>query len=769
MTKSLERTLENLLIVALTLLTLLSISGVSFYESIRFAFVSGFVCTSGGQLWKIISKKNHLSTFEFIGMGLAFGSLFASFLQIVLRSTLLGPMAWTLIGVFIPIGMKIDSKQNFRSPKMPNLYLTRYPLALKFLDLLAITAFALASLWWWIYPFAIAVTISSISTRVYLRKKSKSSLQILISTLVLLAPMYVWCTNLRDRNDLWKIISHDQVFSESLSWSLNSFGRSDSPFLAGSPINYHWLSLHWAGLLTNASNGSSWNSIARVMPILSYIGIFSLLVVISSKLHKQSFNMVSIAIPFLFLSNTFGLNLEKFITSPTFQFTCIWMLATFNILISNLDDFSWLKLLFVGLMIFATLGGKLMNGLVVLGGLGIVLLIQAKSIQGINRRKLFFSLVIPLLATTFAYLYFYQSKGLSDSNTLKIGLRIGSDIGLVRPESTFLIQVFAALIFNLSMSLSTVLAFICIIKMRQENGFKVDLLAGSMIAGLVATTITSHGGGSQLYFLMASVVISLSLFPVIITEIKAITTTYWKFFLGSSAIGVVCQITWNYSNSLSDYRSSILIKFAAVSICPVLASLFWIYQRLKQSDRNVPGTGFVQYFCLVVLLSSVSIGIFQRLERLPQVSQSVSVNQADPTRITGSTSHLEILNWIRKNTPTADIIAINRFCIPEIDPCIMKWQLVSAISHRRVLIEGGYGNPLTLQKGELLDRFELSTTFAISPDSNKLKRLCDQGVTWFFYDPFGITRRIDWAPFASVQLSNDSASLLKLNCSSNPL
>jgi hypothetical protein len=130
--------------------------------------------------------------------------------------------------------------------------------------------------------------------------------------------------------------------------------------------------------------------------------------------------------------------------------------------------------------------------------------------------------------------------------------------------------------------------------------------------------------------------------------------------------------------------------------------------------------------------------------------------------------HLAILNWIRQNTKPNDVLAINRFCIPGIDSCIMKWQLVSAISHRRVLIEGGYGSPTQLQPGEIQERYDISIQFANAPDESSLNQLCAKGVSWYFYDTFGITPRINWQPYAAVQMSNDSVSLLKLNCSPNP-
>lgn len=766
MRKLLLQVFECFATIFLLLLTLLAISGVGFFESLRFALVAGLVCVSGGQLWKIISKSYEISSFEFIGMGIAFGSATASCLQITLRTTPISGISWVLVCVFIPIGLKIESNQGFRKSKTPNHQSISLRPVITYLDLVAVVAFALAWHWWWIYPFAIAAVVSSLTLRMHIRKNTKTTLGASILGLSVLVPIYIWCTTLRVRQDLWRVISHDQVFSESLSWSLNSFGRGDSPFLSGFEFNYHWLALHWAGLLTQASTGGSWISVTQVIPILSYLGIFSLLVTLSSKIGRSSINIAFTAIPFLFLSNTFGFNLERYIVSPTFQFTCIWMLATINILFSLVEDFSWTKLTFTGVMLFATLGGKLMNGLVIVGGLTIVAVLSRMRSEGKNRNVFKFALVVSIISTASAYLYFFRPNRITNTNTLKFALQIGSDVGIVRPESTIAVQVLGALIFNLAMSIPVVIAVIFTVKMRKQQNSQFDLLATSMTVGILATTLTTHEGASQLYFLLAALVISLSVYPAITAGITLATSTYWKILSCSAVFGIISQLVWNYSKDLNEYRTSVYFKFLAVSICPFLALGIHLWQKVKSSNDKSERGNFALVFFSVILVSSVSIGLFQRVEKFPAVSRSVPANPTDPSLITGSTDHLEVLNWVRNSTKADDVIAINRFCIPGVDYCIMKWQLVSAISHRRVLLEGGYGSPGNLQAGEIQDRFNISSQFANSPDVASLKHLCNRGVSWFFYDSYGITPRVEWFPYATVKMSNESVSLLELNCSS---
>jgi hypothetical protein len=417
----------------------------------------------------------------------------------------------------------------------------------------------------------------------------------------------------------------------------------------------------------------------------------------------------------------------------------------------------------MGLMLFATFGGKVMNGIVALGGLAIALLVKIIFRDHKNRFQLF-SLSILVLATVCAYFYYFRSTQIANTNTLKVGLQIGSDIGIINPESGIPLQLIASLIFNLSVSLPVIFALMSFSSARTEQKTVFSLLSGSMIVGILATSITTHEGASQLYFIMSSIVISFAVFPKILIDQKLKQSSYWTMALFSGTFGVISQIIWNQSNKMTDYRESVYIKLLAVCLIPFGAFVFLMWKRYTKPSYDTIGKGIISVFCLFFLFSSISMGIFQRIEKFPEVSKVVPTNLRDPKLITGSQDHLEILNWIRQNTNPDEVLAINRFCIPGIDSCIMKWQLVSAISHRRVLIEGGYGSPTELQPGEIQERYDFSYRFANSPNLGSLRYLCDKGVRWFFYDSFNLPNVENWSPYAKVVLSNKSVSLLRLNC-----
>lgn len=113
-------------------------------------------------------------------------------------------------------------------------------------------------------------------------------------------------------------------------------------------------------------------------------------------------------------------------------------------------------------------------------------------------------------------------------------------------------------------------------------------------------------------------------------------------------------------------------------------------------------------------------------------------------------------------TDATDVLATNRFCIPDVSPCISKWQLVSAVSHRRMFIEGGYwigasADMATKRKVDACIRFAANPTFA------DWSFLIANGVDYFFVDHAVSPHLPDWKPYATEILSNKSVTLLRLN------
>jgi hypothetical protein len=187
---------------------------------------------------------------------------------------------------------------------------------------------------------------------------------------------------------------------------------------------------------------------------------------------------------------------------------------------------------------------------------------------------------------------------------------------------------------------------------------------------------------------------------------------------------------------------------------------------LTQREFKFP---LVRYFQIVVsclVITGAAYGIHVRTSRLISslAVPAEKTNQNNPDLAVGSEDHLEILDWIRANTADTEVVATNRFCIPGSSPCNSKWQLVSAVSHRRMFIEGGYwfGEPTDMATKKKVDS---CIRFAANPTFVDWSFLVANGVNYFFVDHAVNPRLPDWQPYATEIVSNKSVTLLRLNVS----
>jgi hypothetical protein len=69
----------------------------------------------------------------------------------------------------------------------------------------------------------------------------------------------------------WLLQRKDFVFFRALAWSLNRYGASENPLLAGTPLHYHWLSYAWIGSLEQLTPGSTWPVLTMIGPAMACV------------------------------------------------------------------------------------------------------------------------------------------------------------------------------------------------------------------------------------------------------------------------------------------------------------------------------------------------------------------------------------------------------------------------------------------------------------------------------------------------------------------
>lgn len=743
-------------IVFSSVLSILLISGTPTSESVRFGLVCGVISSSGAYIWDSISHIRQVPLYESIGMGIAIGSASASICQLAFRSTVLNPVSW-LIPAIIVFVCSCFSKAKEKQPAESDLSYINNSTTL-FLDIVLFASLALAQWWWWIYPFCLSLLISTYLNRKIGANDSLGVLKFRIIQIISIGIGFPLSFKLRMANDVWKIVSYDQIFSESLSVSLNMFGPVDSPFLSGTPTKYHWFALHFAGLISKAANGESFTSITRVIPILSYIGLFSLLTALSKRTGTIANRHLFSAAILLFGSNVMGFSFGRYLVSPTFQFSCVWMIGLVLIALKVLEKLSISNLTLFGFLSFATLGGKLMNGAIAIGAIGILFLITTK----VHTLRSIAVIATICASTGMAYIYFFSSPH-DSHNSLKVALSAAIDFGIVNSGSTTLAEIAGLLVLQLA-----ILWPLYIVAFSPFSDIKKDfsltaLLKVTAILGIVFTSFTSHEGASQLYFAMAALVFASVALPMVAFESSVSYRNNYTVIAIAVISGFVSIQFWKSASHTGDYQTSFILKLTSVLIAPTLSFFIWLFKKFQADRSDTTNLSLIKIAGVVVVVSSLFTGIYQRIEIASDLSKVSQSDPMNPNNIGGSADLVSSLIWLRVNSKESDVIATNRFCIPEINPCIMKWQIVSALSHRRLLIEGGYLTPDRLS-GESLMRYKMSIQFGSNPSPLSLSYLCDKNVRYFLFNKSDLNAAPDWLDFAKIVNVTKHTELVKLNC-----
>ena len=761
------RAIESMLVSGSVLFLLVGMSGVSTIDAIKVSLFFMIQVLGGVALWSWVTSFQRTDIPTALGMGLALGTAVTTVSQYLLRETVLKNYSW-LIPLLFLIPMLIKQKQlqeDSFSPanKFPNDETISITLIVGF------TALALAPLWWWLHPLAIALLILGfLEHRIALTDQTNQLFtKMLITTITVVG--FSASFVLRGKNDFWKVVSNDQVFSESLSWSIFEWGKNDSPFVAGMDTSYHWFVLLLSGIASSATNAEPWVVITRVIPIASFLGIFSLVWTLARRLFGGIPAPIISCLFLVFYSNNFGFSISRYIASPTFLFSCVWLLAFINAVFYFFHKPSIKVIGVSAFLLFITFGGKVMNGAIGMSAVLFSLFVAFITRKTKPSRIMLLSMsAASSVSLLLIYLVMLRSTQPGNINYLIRKSLLPLQLGLLPPDKTgiYLLLMNLFIFAGLMLPLLAILIYACGKPLRNKP--EVWFVVGSILAGFVLTFSTTHPGSSQLYFWLATIPIAAILAPAVFFN-GTTPTLGTKQLIAIGLVGVVaayaCIRIWTQSDHQSSGFGSQLMKIIAlvVGFLIVLFAItifYWYKKHLRGFQISYLHIALLGVF----MIFNLGLGFNQHVSNTFGRANIAPSNQNDPNLITGSGGHLEILNWLRFSTDKSDIVATNRFCATGVSVCISKWQLVSAISHRRMLFEGGYYELPTMPDLGLLYRYLASSDFGVAPSPIGLKRLCDYNVRWYFYDHAVAPPKTSWEPYASAEISNVSATLLKLRC-----
>ena len=744
--------------------------GIEIPDSIRASLVIAIQVCTGAAFWVMFKPRTSEPIHELFAMGLAIGSTTVVVSHLVLFKTFVGGNSWVvpsvvLLGVFITLP---------RARRVFKEVIEEKQGSLMFSSLAMSTAVGLSFWWWWTLPIVLVLLILKFLAQTSLRTKRYSMGVIAGLGTVAIATAASYMRNL---NDTWWIFSYDQVFSESMSVSLANWGPTDNIQLAGSGLSYHWFALAWAGITTHGAGVGSWIVVTKILPICALFGVLSLLWSISTRLSPSRIVPIATVFSFSLISNPFQLQPSRFINSPTFYMSMLWLLAFSLLFIDGINQRGKQKYFFLTFMFCSALASKVSSGAVVFGGATFALF---AAIIG-NRRDVklirYLATLLSLLIFSTIAIYFlmYQSTPIgSESNPLYWDpFQLAPTLGLFNYESTVLVR-FVSLAVVLLCFLPMISASIyCLLNSCKENSAAYTFLAAQTLAGFFGVVAFNHDGGSQLYFWLASMTTA----PILVARLLELGFTrfgtsisklkYTLVVLVGLLAAQLVEIFWNGSifglvtpRQISVGRIGLIAVFSAMSVVvAILISQVWkIQTKVRKKTLVVVWISFA-----LMCSSSIGYGAIHRVEMAKSLAKRVELDTNNPDLITGSDSHISALHWLRENSQLNDVVAINRYCIPGIDSCISKWALVTALSHRRALIEGGYFDA-TRPPDSVRDKIRYSIDFAEQPNTINHKWLIEQNVTWVVVDhSTQVSGLRNWEPFGVVAFTNEFITIVKLN------
>lgn len=761
------------------LASLVLLADTSLADTLRVSLVVALQVCTGATMWRLFRPKQICTMPELIGMGLALGSFVSLLSSQILRVTPLNEVAWALPTISFAILIGIPRVRN-------RLTSSRIEKTAPF-TFLAITTASLIALtywWWWLWPVVPAPFALYLLITVRTRQEQQHKLTTVWKTLtklniplIVLLPfgmvaLAIW---LREFNLTWWIFSNDQVFSESLSTSLTVWGPNENIQLAGEPINYHWFSLAWAGMTTQAGGIGPWTVITKVLPICSLFGATCLTWTCTKAISKSKLAPTISLIVLVLASNPLGFIPTRYFHSPTFFFSMIWLLGFTLILIEGINSRISGGEFLLGLMLAASLGGKVSSGAIAFCGFTLCLVASLVFIRDRRlTRFLLTSAIWLVLACLATYLMVYRSQTIGTGSRLTWGFaEIGSHSGIAYWDSLMILRIVAWSGVIAAITPAVAPIFILFLLPSTRRRAELYYFVGAIFSGLVFVSVFKNSGASQFYFFFAGIVVaSIGIGWALGEGWDQLRTRVTKkqitiaIILGVG-VSVLSSLLWNWTPSKFDqYRFSFSIKLLLQLLLwtTALVGSFRIC-RHKYSVTNKRPSHQIQVYVasLILISSSISFGVVQRYGMFRNLGHRVTIDSNDPNLITGSTGHIAALTWLREHSDQNDVVATNRFCIPGVEPCDSRWYLVSALSRRRMLIEARNFDANLIPISAEGEKIKYSKEFTEHPTRQGTVWLLEHNVSWIFVDYVAQDSGIrSWEPYGKTVFSNGVASIVQL-------
>jgi len=556
----------------------------------------------------------------------------------------------------------------------------------------------------------------------------------------------------------------DLVFNESMINSLSKFGVTDNIFFAGVRLQYHWLSFAWEATLGSLRELQPFAVSGVAAPIFTYLVVLSLVFAIVDYFSKSSFAAMFAVLIFAMVS---GHQIPLFqVFNPysfSSNFSLIFVFAFVFLLATSKLQFSASLTLLSVLMTVTAVGSKLSTFPMFVFGFGAMLVFAFRKpelFRAISRLAIFSAIGV------FGFWFFlFRAENSAHADGFRIAF---GEIfiqkanlfwgGSIHELSIGFVAVFVAIIYPLS----------GLVTLRQESSNHLVIVRFFVLCGgfgsLVLAAVLTDDFESGTYFIGHGLALILPFAIVSLSIWVREVGSYCKGLVVLSAIlGLASAFVWIDLFEGLGWSKNNQLKESLFMAIPLLVALtvFANSKVFQIKNRTSVSAGL---FALVVT-AAASGSFLANSSDLYALGVDNRTGYDDVSlQLTGSIEYRAMLLWLKTHSKEDDLVASNRQCLTvEINPsrCDALWSLVSAISKRQNLVEGGHPPRTQHLASERERRWGAVIEFVNSPNETNYWLLSSYGVKWVVAD-HAITFRRDWEPFATQRFSNQAGSILEL-------
>lgn len=692
--------------------------GVTLQDSLELTTVFLAQTFTGAIIWKKLIKNQNTNSIELAAMGFAIGSIIWTIIDQILigfGKHLNYPLIVFSLSVLLLFAYVKSPRINLAKTQDHSNYF--YVIAITLSVFLGFGEITHGSL------FAILLlTLVLACNRIWIFKRTRTLIATFLSICGSASLLYLYKPPINYGSWFLRPLytgTDDAIFSESMSYSIATFGSSENAAAIGTSIRYHWFSLAWSGMVDRITDSPPFTMTLHAVPVISFVMISALLFAIGKRLEFAPFVMI-VAPLVLFASSTSPQAIRFFYvinTSNILPF--VWMLAMVLIIINFLYSTIHLPVPLIVLFIAVIFLSKMPYAVAPTAGLLCVLVYNLRKPTRNTRVTLLFVSVIFLTLFSIFRLY------LSPHPWEKRNYHFDWNLMHIANDSKFHLLIAPILLVIL---LFTRFPFIFAWREVEKYQSIIVFLSGACVTGILRFLLS--GSSAEVYFLNSALVfgslgVAIAISSFLVNPPQQVwlhlAMTSLTSFIASLLLGLLFQEVVPTSINIQFGLMQILFPLLIAVVSSLIAFIRMRTNPVRKSRAYIGLT-------IIVSLSFANAGVFvlQASKLPPYVNQNLAKEE-----------DLIALKWLRKNSQSSDIVATNRGMCRNVENCKFDDSsfLISAAAHRQVYIEG----PRFVTGGRpypewVNARIRTSLEFAEFPSQSAVLSLTDLGIDWYFLD-----------------------------------